>query len=304
MNKFIFFVTLLSFLVSCKSKEIEEVQVKSANKSISGDFEEYVSIVDGTYKLTKNGSNFILAVKLKFLKPCDVLWSDGMEFKEGSSKSFDNFTIDLLDESGTPLGMKLKIDPQLWSSQSESEKLIKALIKGSGEDYYSFYDIEGFKIGKKLESQLEKVKKFQISSSMGALYSGSPNTGSTTTSSKDYNNEEKSNESETESSASSSKDNNNEEESNRSGKNVSRTDCDRFLTSYGKFATSYVAFAKKYKKNPNDMSLMTDALKINTDLAGWSTKAADFAGCDDAEYMTRLLSIQAKLAEAVVILSN
>ncbi|MEI7597655.1 MAG: DUF6591 domain-containing protein [Bacteroidota bacterium] len=278
----LFVVILLTILVSCKSKETKEVEVKSVNKSVSGDFEEYVSIVDGTYKLSKSGSDFILAVKLKFLKPCDVLWTDGMEFTEGTSKSFDNFTIDLLDESGTPLGMKMEIDPQLWSSQSESEKLIKALKKGSGEDFYTFYALS-FPYGKELESQLEKVKQFQISSSMGALHSGSPNT---------------------ESSISSSNDNNNEEKSNKSEKKVSKTDCDKYLNGYEKFATSYVAFAKKYKKNPNDQSLATDALKMNTDMAEWATKAGDFDGCDDADFITKLASIQAKLAEAAVILSN
>jgi hypothetical protein len=287
--------------VSCKSKETKEketkeketkeVEVKSVKNVISGDFEEYVSIVDGNYKMTKSGSNFILPVKLKFLKPCDFLWTDGMEFTEGTSKSFDNLTIDLLDESGTPLGMKMKIDPQLWSSQSESEKLTKALKKGSGEDFYTFH-ASGFPYGKELESQLEKVKKFQISSSMGSLHSGSPNTESSTSSSNDNNNEEESN------------DNNNEEESNKSETKVSKIDCDKYLNSYEKFATNYVAIAKKYKNNPNDKSLAIDALKMNTDLAEWATKVSDLDGCVDAEYITKLASIQAKLSEAAVILGN
>jgi hypothetical protein len=282
-----FVVMLLTILVSCKSKETKEketkeVEVKSVKNVISGDFEEYVSIVDGNYKMTKSGSNFILPVKLKFLKPCDFLWTDGMEFTEGTSKSFDNLTIDLLDESGTPLGMKMKIDPQLWSSQSESEKLTKALKKGSGEDFYTFH-ASGFPYRKELESQLEKVKKFQISSSMGSLHSGSPNT---------------------ESSTSSSNDNNNEEESNKSETKVSKIDCDKYLNSYEKFATNYVAIAKKYKNNPNDKSLAIDALKMNTDLAEWATKVSDLDGCVDAEYITKLASIQAKLSEAALILGN
>lgn len=275
------FVVILTILTSCNSKEVKEVEVKSVNKDVSGDFEDYVSVVDGTYKLSKSSSGFILAVKLKFLEPCNFLWTDGMEFIEGTSKSFDNFTIDLLDESATPLGMKLEIDPQLWSSQSESVKLIKALKKGSGEGFFTFYDIS-FPNGEELEDQLKKVKQFQISSSMGELHAGSPNTESSS-SSNDVINEEKSNESEN---------------------IVSKTDCDNYLNGYEKFAASYVAFAKKFKKNSNDMSLTTDALKMNVDMAEWATKAIDFGGCSDIDFITKLAKIQVKLTEAAVILSK
>jgi len=101
----------------------------------------------------------------------------------------------------------------------------------------------------------------------------------------------------------SSNENAGEEQSNTTEASVSKADCNEFLNDYDNFATSYVAFAKKYKKNPNDASLLSDAVAMNADMAQWASKSKDFDGCDDPSFITKLASIQLKLAEAAAVLS-
>ena len=252
-------ILLLTIFISCKSKKTEEVEVKPVNKTVTGDFEEYVSIVDGTYKLNKGKDGYILAVKLKFLKSCDVLWLSGNELKQGFHKGFDSFTLELLDETGTPLGMNMTIDPDLLSCQNEPEKLEKALKKGSGEDFYTFYEFD-FPYGEELETQLQKVKKFKISSSWSEIYSGTGNTNSTT-------------------------------EEAVSG---STSDCDQIFKDYEAFMRSNLAIIKKIKADPSNMANKAEFAKLESESASMEIEIANCLK-SDPKLSSRLLKMKQEL---------
>lgn len=79
---------------------------------------------------------------------------------------------------------------------------------------------------------------------------------------------------------------------------LSDTECDEFLEEFDDFADGYVAFTKKYKKDPKDPTLMTEALELDTQIADWEKKSRKYGDCKDADFLKRFAAIQSKLATA------
>ena len=79
---------------------------------------------------------------------------------------------------------------------------------------------------------------------------------------------------------------------------LSDTECDEFLEEFDDFADGYVAFTKKYKKDPKDPTLVTEALELDTQIADWEKKSQKYGDCKDADFIKRFAAIQSKLATA------
>ncbi len=79
---------------------------------------------------------------------------------------------------------------------------------------------------------------------------------------------------------------------------LSDTECDAFLEEFDDFADGYVAFTKKYKKDPKDPTLITEALELDTQIADWEKKSQKYGNCKDADFIKRFAAIQSKLATA------
>ncbi len=89
-----------------------------------------------------------------------------------------------------------------------------------------------------------------------------------------------------------------EADAEESAAEISNTDCDEFLEEFDDFADGYVAFTKKYKKDPKDPTLMTEALELDTQIADWDKKSRKYGDCKDADFLKRFAAIQSKIATA------
>ena len=78
-----------------------------------------------------------------------------------------------------------------------------------------------------------------------------------------------------------------------------------FLKEYEQWADEYIALVKKYKNNPQDMSILADYTKMVSEMSDWSSKASDLK--DElkdsealAEFTAELLRISTKIANAAL----
>jgi len=95
--------------------------------------------------------------------------------------------------------------------------------------------------------------------------------------------------------------------STSTGNNESSSDADsgdyswrQFMTDYEAWVDSYVAFMKKYKENPTDTTLMTEAAQLMTESSQWAEKVEQWdpgtmTPSESAEYMAILNRIHEKL---------
>ncbi|HPF01147.1 MAG TPA: hypothetical protein PKY63_10805 [Bacteroidales bacterium] len=246
--------------------EISNFKVKPISTEIEGGLKGYLSIVDGTYEGTSPdfGQCFI-KIKIKVLKT----WS---EVDKSKADDIDDYSADLkltvLDENGIPIS---GFEEYTYSSSSDNDsELHNALKKGTGDLILNFaslmYDSE------ELAELFTKAAKFQVSGDMNQYrFKAAPGEEST---------------------------DNQSESSGANSSTVSKSDCESFINGYEKFASNYLAFSKKYKKDPNDPTLISDAAEMNAETLKWSSKLESYGGCDDPSYIQRLAAVQATLAKA------
>lgn len=78
----------------------------------------------------------------------------------------------------------------------------------------------------------------------------------------------------------------------------------QFLKEYEEWVDDYIVILKKYKKNPSDISILSDYTEMVTELAEWTTKTENMekelenaSPSELAEYSAELLRIAGKMSE-------
>ena len=142
------------FITACGDKK--EFEVIPDQKKITGDLEEYLSIVEGSYKITQAERKMILTIKFKVLKALE------------KEKDLSEISSEVLDESGMPISglERFQIKRGIWGHENELLKLGQVLRKGSGE---VVIQLENNQITSKNESEIlellsDKAKKFNVNS--------------------------------------------------------------------------------------------------------------------------------------------
>ena len=80
---------------------------------------------------------------------------------------------------------------------------------------------------------------------------------------------------------------------------VSKNECDEFLKKYDKWADEYIKIYKKSKKNPTDMSVITEMTKLATEALTWLEKWQAIETCTkDPVYAKRYAEIAKKIEAA------
>jgi hypothetical protein len=78
-----------------------------------------------------------------------------------------------------------------------------------------------------------------------------------------------------------------EEESSSNSTSVASS-CEQWLNDYDSWVTKYIAFMRKYKKNPADMSMLSDYSRLTSEMTKWTKGNSD---CDDAVSIARMTEI-------------
>ena len=95
-------------------------------------------------------------------------------------------------------------------------------------------------------------------------------------------------------SSSSSESNSTSEEVSSSLSNTG--DCDQFIKDYTAFVNSYVKLLKKYKANPTDATILSEYTEAAQKAVEMQKNAS---ACSDAKYVSKLLELNNKLAQAM-----
>lgn len=233
---------------------------------IEGPLSGYVEVVAGDYlfELKKFEPGYMsnyegkMNIKFRFLKSIDIKAGRGYNYYG------PGFNGKALDDQDIPLDFCLDV--------SDRTELASYLKRGSGEEWMTvtlscqgsidnnddaIKMIEKFNSGKKIRFNSEIIKE------------------------------------KFEDSSSSSVDKEDEDES----ASVSSTDCDKFLKGYEKFMLEYISVLKKYQKNPNDPSIISDYTSMMSKANEWAEKTANCA--NDSKYAAKLIEIQMKIANAI-----
>jgi len=232
---------------------------------IDGPLSGYVEVVPGSYlfELVKDESEYRtnydgkMNVKVRFLKSINV------KAGTGYNHYGPGFKGKVLNEQGMPLDFCM--------DTGCSEELASYLKRGSGEEWMTVTlscqgSISNNDDAIKMIEKFKKGKKIRFNSEIV---------------------EEK-----FDSSKSSSSDNDENESTS-----VSSSDCDKYLKEYEKFVLKYIDVLKKYKKNPNDPSVISDYTKMMSNANEWAEKIEDCT--NDSKYTAKILEIQTKIANAV-----
>jgi len=256
-------IAFVAIILSSCGGGVKEFNVTNNSTQITGDLEEYLEVVPGTYTLA-SVSGLKMNVKLKVIKKLD----DGRKFSE--------LRAELLDEAGMPLtGVgALQLKYGIWAHADQIEKINNALKKGEGEiavqlEYDSWGACgseEALKIGSK------KAKSFSMSSKL------EEETVSTSVSS---------------SSSTSSDDNDDEEVVTKKAGN---TNWDKVLADYEAYTDKYIKLLKK--ANAGDASAMTEYMEMLTKAQEFQESLADADDDLTPAQLQKFTKIQMKLANA------
>ena len=219
-------------LTSCGGG-VKEFNINNNSTNISGDLEEYLEVVDGSYTIA-SVSGLKMNVKLKAIKKLE----DGKKFSE--------LRAELLDEAGMPLtgvgAFQLKYG--IWAHADQIEKINNALKKGEGEiavqlEYDSWGACgseEALKIGSK------KAKTFSMSSKLEEESSSSESSSSSYSSTSDDEDED------------------DEDDEEVVAKKSGSTNWDKVLADYEAYTDKYIKLLKK--ANAGDASAMTEYMEM------------------------------------------
>ncbi len=83
-----------------------------------------------------------------------------------------------------------------------------------------------------------------------------------------------------------------EEEESSSNSTSASSSCEQWLNDYDSWVTKYIAFMRKYKKNPADMSMLSDYSRLTSEMTKWANGNSD---CDDAASIARMTEIANRL---------
>jgi len=247
-----------AFIPNKKNYEVEVNQLQ-----INGPLGEYIKIVG-----SKAEFNFINTSKDFMDKDHFQKWELKLKCVRLSKKlewdietlngNYTNLSLFFLDEKGNP------ISGGEVNGASGHDVIDKILSLKNGEEGWVTFNLTEGKVDE--QDVLINWKKFTVNSEVGFVTESSSD-GITESSSDEI----------TESSSTSSK------------------DCEKFINDYEKFVSSYIAILKKYKANPNDMSILTEYSEMASKAV---TMKKDASSCTDAKYVVKLMKLNTKIANA------
>jgi len=236
---------------------------------IDGPLSDYIEVVPDSYLLeiekdeSSYSSSYItkMKVKFKFIQAIDIKAGRGYNYYGPGLKG------KVLDEQGAPIDFSLEI--------TSDQDLATYLKRGSGEEWLTLSARNGL-----IKNEADALKILDIFKKGKSIR---------------FNSEivEEKFDSESSVSTKSNDDNDDDEIVIK----ASSGDCNEYLKGYEAFMKDYIAIIKKMKKNPNDMSVMTDYTSMMTEATNWASKTSDCAA--DAKFATKFADIQMKIANAV-----
>ncbi len=264
-----------------EDKEVESLVNEKLMSAINNQIETYELKINIS---KKNGDGNVGSfIEIQEAGPINIKVKDGalrIPFEALLSKPYtQSFEHDfstvgavLLDNGGDELDADCSIDfdfEKLINNESQSEK---------GEVVFNLEKLRGFGSTERLIEKyvdlmktLNDIKDLNIKINRGKNASGVPSTDLPEES---------------------------EADAEESATEISNTDCDEFLEEFDDFADGYVAFTKKYKKDPKDPTLITEALELDAQIADWEKKSRKYGDCKEADFIKRFAAIQSKLATA------
>jgi hypothetical protein len=256
-------IAIIAIILTSCGGGVKEFNIKNNSTNITGDLEEYLEVVDGSYTVASVGG-LKLNIKLKAIKKLE----DGKKFSE--------LRAELLDEAGMPLtgvgAFQLKYG--IWAHANQIEKITNALKKGEGEiavqlEYDSWGACgseEALKIGSK------KAKSFSMSSKLEeATENTSVSSSSSTTSDEDVNEEVVT-------------------------KNSGNTNWDKILADYESYTDKYIKLLKKAKAG--DASAMSEYMEMLEKAQQFQESLSDANDDLTPAQLQKFTKIQMKLANA------
>jgi len=263
MVKYIIPILFCGVLASCGGSESKTPNVPAKpivvvaslapdTTQISGPLGEYLRIVDKSYDVEANDREYNLTLTVEAIKPTGPINTGGWMCAEMS--------LTLLNDNQMPVS---GISPTKFFEGNNELRTI--LVAGSGQAFLKFKDYEP-----KADSLIKTLaKSFIISGSPLTDHIDPAQVSKTETTTME---EEESGSNSTSASTSSS--------------------CEQWLNDYDSWVTKYIAFMRKYKKNPGDMSMLSDYSRLSSEMADWANGNSD---CDDAASVARMTQIANRL---------
>ena len=259
-------MVITSLLLSCggRGNEKKIAKVKPEKVEITGDFSEYLQVVDNVYEIVDDfGGKF--SIKIKAIKPYPQ--------SELANKDIE-ISASILGDNHMPVSGA----GEFKMFKPSKNKILSLLKKGAGEEVIEF----GTDITEYDESKhADKSKFFTVSSIVKdhlTSSSGEPENLSAT--------ENKIIPADTDT-----------ETATTANDNTSSADCDKFMKDYEAFVTSYIKLIKKYKANPADATILNEYTEA-VEKAGEMEN--NISPCSDTKYAAKLLELQNKLAKAAL----
>lgn len=286
-------VALLAIIIAfvllkpdAKEKE-EELTKQSADViGVEGPLRNYIKLVSDNANIEmiyESMYGITFSVQLEVVEACAIKGG----YKNGNEQFGPALAFILLDENRVPVNY-----PSYGQGDNYTKPHIDVIASNLNSQGSVFWvqflefiatDIDKEKVGR-MRDILKNVKYIQITSSI----KGNVNIGETP----DTTSQELSDENEQDPSLSDST------STEDGSSNVSKIgDCEKFFKEYEEFVDDYIAMFKKYKNNPNDMSLMQDYTSMVTKASEWTAKIADCK--DDKEFAERLIELQMKLTKGL-----
>ncbi len=254
-----------ALLTSCGGGK-RESDIRPQITNVTGELSDYFTVVDGSYKLFSDGEKGVIKgmldyqVKVQLNRTDDSFDFDAVDLE---SRGYFSLVCDLLDEQGVPM---VTADRSGWRTQGvNSEDAAFASLK-PGETGWAIFSFLG-----DIET-MDKVKSFQVGSTANMEQAHAAKSISS--------NEDTSSSMETEEDSPSSS-----------------IDCDQFIKEYSAFVESYVKLLAKYKKDPTDMTIVSEYTEAAQKANQMQTHAGD---CTDPKYVSELLKLNNKLAQAAL----
>lgn len=262
--KFSVLVVLITTMCSSCGSKITEVTVKNKSTEIQGDLNNYLEIVEGSYKILMAGNDLILNIKLRAIKKLE-------------EPNLDEIRAELLDKSDMPLVGVGTFNVSHWNSSNDIDKINDALKKGSGEIAIQLiYSSWGNKCkeSEALKIASEKAKSFSIISKVkeNTSYNSSDDADDTSIISND------------------------DEDDNKTTSKNSSKNWDKVLSDYESYTNQYIKLLKK--ANAGDISAMTEYVNMLQKAQDIQESLSDANDEMTPAQLQRFMRIQEKLINA------
>ncbi|MEO7922741.1 MAG: DUF6591 domain-containing protein [Chitinophagaceae bacterium] len=271
----VFFAALCLHISSCgsKTKTASEISVIPKNIIIKGELGDFFEVIKKDYQIKRDENSAlkdefkpgILSVEIKRNEKDFTFPADKAAFFGTSGYDVEyhvGFGIELFGDGGPDV---IKNANDYYTPLDDKDVLGLIHLK-KGETGYMRFSID----------KLTGLKTFQLTSALVK----------TTAWSKDSN-----------STKSSEENTSNDDELTNSDLNSPSIDCDKFLNDYEAFIDSYVKILKKYKANPNDVSIVNEYNEAAQRAIELGNKVPL---CTDTKYASKLLELQNKITKAAL----